>query len=91
MSNSCDYLKKNEKKLARSFNFTFRYIEGVLSLNNSRFGDFVDPIYPIELEVKDTTYTDRSASYLDLHLEIDSEGRSRTKLYDKRDDFNFSL
>ena len=59
-------LKKNEKKLARSFNFTFRYIDDVLSLNNSRFGDFVDRIYPIELEIKDTTVTDRSASYLDL-------------------------
>jgi hypothetical protein len=34
-------LKKNEKKLARSFNFTFRYIDDVLSLNYSRFGDFV--------------------------------------------------
>ena len=42
----------------------------VLSLNNYRFGDFVDRIYPIELEIKDTT--DRSTSYLDLHLEIDS-------------------
>jgi hypothetical protein len=30
---------------------------------------------PIELEIKDTTDTDRSASYLDLHLEIDSERR----------------
>ena len=29
------------------------------------------------------TDTNRSASYLDLHLEIDSEGRLRTKLYDK--------
>ena len=45
-------LKKNEKKLVRSFNFTFRYIDDVLSLNNSRFGDFVDRIYPIELEIK---------------------------------------
>ena len=35
--------------------------------------------------------TDRSASYLDLHLEIDSEGRLRTKLDDKRDDFNFPI
>ena len=77
-------LKKNEKKLARSFNFTFRYIDDVLSLNNSRFGDL-----PIELEIKDTTDTDTSTSYIDLHLEIDSEGRLRTKLYDKRDDFNF--
>ena len=84
-------LKKNEKKLARSFNFKFRYIDDVLSLNNSRFGDFVDRIYPIELEIKDTTHTYTSASYLDLHLEIDSEERLRTKLYDKRDDFNFPI
>jgi hypothetical protein len=84
-------LKKNEKKLVRSFNFTFRYIDDVLSLNNFSFGDFVDRIYPIELEIKDTKDTDRCASYLDLHLEIDSEGRLRTKLYDKRDDFNFPI
>jgi hypothetical protein len=67
------FLNKNENKLSRSFNFTFRYIDDVLSLNNSRFGDFVDRIYPIKLEIKDTTDTDTSASYLDLHLEIDSE------------------
>ena len=56
-------LKKNEKKLAQSFNFTFCYIDDVLSLNNSRFGDFVDGIYPIELEIKDTTDTDKPVSY----------------------------
>ena len=39
-----ELLKKNEKKLTRSFNFTFRYIDDVLSLDNSRFGDFVDHI-----------------------------------------------
>ena len=54
-------LKKNEKKLSRSLNFTFQYIDDVLSLNNSRFGDFVDRIYPVELEIKDTRDTDRSA------------------------------
>ena len=32
------FLKKNEKKPSRSFNFTFRYIDDVLSPNNSRFG-----------------------------------------------------
>ena len=84
-------LKKNEKKLAWSFNFTFRYIDDVLSLNNFRLGDFVDRIYPIELEIKDITDTDTSASYLDLHLEIDNEGRLRTTPYDKRDDFNFPI
>ena len=85
------HLKKNEKKLVRSFNFMFRYIDDVRSLNNYRLGDFVDRIYPIELEIKDTTDTDRSASYLDLHLEIDSEGQLRTKPYDKRDDLNFPI
>ena len=69
------FLKKNENKLAQSFNFTFRYVDDVISLNNSRFGDFVDRIYPIELEIKDTTDTDRYASYLDLHLKSDSNGR----------------
>ena len=35
--------------------------------------------------------TKNTASFLDLHLEMDSEGRLRTKLYDKRDDFNFTI
>ena len=37
----------------------------------------------IELEIKDTAYTaSRTASYIDLHIEIDSEGR---RLRTKRD------
>jgi hypothetical protein len=59
--------------------------------NNYRFGDFVNRIYPIELEIKDPTYTDRSASYLDIYLAIDCEGRLRTTLYDESDDFNFPI
>jgi len=50
---------KNEKKLHRFFNFTFRYIDDVFSLNNCKFGNFVDRIYPTELEIKDTTDTTR--------------------------------
>ena len=84
-------LQKKEKKLAQSFNFTFRYIDDVLSLNNSKFGDLRDLIYPVELEIKDTTDTLKSASYLDLYLEIDISGRLRSKLYDKRDDFSFPI
>ena len=83
--------KKKKKEDSRSFNFTFHYIDDVLSLNNSRVGDFAEHIYPIELEIKDTTNTDRSASYLDLHLNSDSEGQLRTKLYHKRHDINFPI
>jgi hypothetical protein len=43
------------------------------------------------LEIKDITDTARSASYLDLHLEIDNEGWLRMKLYDKRDDLNLPI
>ena len=74
------FLTKNEKKLARSFNFTFHYIDDVLSLNISRFGHFVDGIYPIELEIKNTTDTASFSSYLDIHFAID-----RTKVHDKRE------
>ena len=44
-------LKKHKKKLSRSLNFTFRYKDDVFSLSNSRFGDFVDRIYPIETKI----------------------------------------
>jgi hypothetical protein len=81
------FLKKSEKNLVRSFNFTFRYIDDVLPLTNSRLGDFVYHIYPIYVEIKDTTDTDRSVTHLDLHLNIDSEERLRTKLYDNRQYF----
>jgi hypothetical protein len=37
---------------SRSFYFTFHYIDNILSLNNSKLSDFLDPIYPIELEKK---------------------------------------
>ena len=42
-------LTKNENKLVRSFNITFRYIDDILSLNNFTVGDFVDRIYPIDI------------------------------------------
>jgi hypothetical protein len=46
----------------------------VLSLNISRFGDYLHRIYPNELDVKDATNTKKSASYFDLHIEIDNGG-----------------
>jgi hypothetical protein len=35
-------------------------------------GDYVDCIYPIELEIKDTIVTTRYDLYIDLYIEIDS-------------------
>ena len=76
-----EFLQKlvKDKKIheARAFNFTYRYIDDVLSINNSRFAKFLPLIYPPELEVKETTATASSASFLDLYLEFD--------------DFNFKI
>ena len=90
-----EFLQKlvKDKKIheARAFNFTYRYIDDVLSINNSRFAEFLPLIYPPELEVKETTDTASSASFLDLYLEFDDSGQLSTKIYDKRDDFNFKI
>jgi hypothetical protein len=48
-------------------------------------------IYPPELEVKEITDTASSASFLDLYLEFDDNGQISTKIYDKRDNFNFKI
>jgi hypothetical protein len=61
---------------ARAFNFTYRYIDDVLSINNPRFAEFLPLIYPPELEVKETTDTASSASFLDLYLEFDESFNS---------------
>lgn len=42
--------------------------------NNSKFGEYVDRIYLIEFVINDIADTAKSASYFNLHLEIDSEG-----------------
>ena len=48
-------------------------------------------MHPAELEIKDTTESNTSASFLDLLLSIESDGQLRTSLYDKCDDFNFHI
>ena len=48
-------------------------------------------MYPAEFEIKDTTGSNTSASYLDLLLSIESDGQLRVSLYDKHDDYNFHI
>ena len=85
-----EFLQKlvKDKKI---HDFTYRYIDDVLSINNSRFAECLPLIYLPELEVKETTDTTSSASFLDLYLEFDDSGKISTNIYDKRDDFNFKI
>ena len=50
----------------------------------------VDRIYPIELQLNKANSCDTEAPFLDLNLCI-SYGTVSTKIYDKRDDFDFDI
>ena len=50
----------------------------------------VDRIYPIELQLNRENSSDTRAPFLDLNLCI-SNGTVSTKIYDKRDDFDFDI
>ena len=62
-----------------------------MKYNNPDFENYLGQMNPAELEIKDTTESNTSASYLDLLLSIESKGQLCTSLYDKRGDFNFHI
>ena len=74
-----------------TFNLTYRYIDDVLSINNPYFENYLGHMYPPEFEIKDTTESNTSASYLKLLLSIGRDRQLRTSLHDNRDDFNFHI
>ena len=61
------------KKLASQFNFPYRNTNDVLSINNPDFDNYMGQMYPAELDIKDTTESNTSASYFDLLLSIGRE------------------
>ena len=83
-------MKSGKKRLTQQFNFTYRYIDDVLSRNNSKFSEYLDFIYSSELEIKETTESSTSFLCLDCFLYM-ANGKLSTRLYDKRDDFNFPI
>ena len=58
----------------------------MLSINNPKFSEYLDVIYPSELKIKDTTDSPNFVNFLDLCLEI-NDNKLTTCLYDKWDDF----
>ena len=50
----------------------------------------VGQIYPTELQLHKANYSDSEAPFLDLNLSI-TNGIVSSKIYDKRDDFNFEI
>ena len=65
-------LQAGKKHLAQQFNFTYRYIDDVLSLKNTKCAEYLEFIYLCELEIKETNESAASSSYLDCYLYIDN-------------------
>ena len=73
-----------------AFNTTSRYLDDILNINNFYFDNMVSQIYPSELQLNRANTSDTEAAFLDLHLYISNDIVS-TKIYDKRDDFDFEI
>ena len=90
-----EFLQKlvKDKKIheARAFNFTYRYIDDVLSINNSRFAEFLPLIYPPELEVKETPIQLRSHHFWTYTSNLTTVVNSVLKFMISGDDFNFKI
>ena len=84
-------IRSGHRKLARSFNLCYRYIDHLIVFNNKKFGDYVKEIYPFKLTVEKANTSDDLANYLDLTFITGSNNLLYTKLYDKRDDFDFHI
>ena len=88
--NFMNTLEKDKNPDVKLFSSTFRYIDDLISLNNNAFESYLDQIYPPELSITKETKSDKEASYLDLLITV-KDDKFHTKLYDKRDDFNFKI
>ena len=67
-----------------------QFIIKFLIYNNVYFENMVDRVYPSGLRLGGANASDTEATFLDLHLSV-SGGVVSTKIYDKRDDFDFEI
>ena len=84
-------IRSGHRRLARSFNLCYGYIDDLIVFNNKKFLDYLKEIYPSQLTVEKANKSDHLADYLDLTFIIDSGGKLSTRLYDKCDDFDFHI
>ena len=79
-----------QAEIIEAFKSTSRYLDDLLNIDNPYFEGMVNRIYPPELQVNKANTSNTQAPFLDLHLSI-SNGFVSSKIYDKRDDFDFDI
>ena len=78
----------DNNNIVEAFNSTSRYLDGLLNIDNTYFEQMVGQIlYPTELQLNKANSFDTG---LDLNLST-KNGIVSSKIYDKRDEFNFEI
>ena len=80
----------NEADIIEAFNSTSRYLDDLLNFDNPYLERIINPIYPPELKLDKANTSDTESPLLDLHFSI-FNGFVSTKIYDRRDDFDFHI
>ena len=84
------FADNNQTEIIEAFNSTSRYLDDLLNIDNPYFEQMVGQIYPTELQLNKTNFSDTKAPFLDLNLSM-TNGSVSSEIYDKRDDFNFEI
>ena len=84
------FLTINKLKLLKYLNLHLDIWTTFKNIDNPYFEGVVNRIYPPELQLNKANTADTEAPFLDLHLSI-SNGFVSSKIYDKRDDFDFDI
>ena len=77
-------------EIIEAFKSTSRYLDDLLNIDSPYFEGMVNRIYPPELQLNKAKNSDTEAPFWGLHLSI-SNGFVSSKIYDKRDDFDFDI
>ena len=78
----------NQSDINEAFNSTSRYVDDLLNIGNNFFDSMINRVYPSELQLNKGNVSDAKALFLDLSI---SDGFIKTKIHDKRDDFDFNI
>ena len=80
----------NQADIIEAFNSTSRYLDDLLNIDNPYLEQMIGQIYPTELQLNKANSSGTKALFLDLNLSI-TNGIVSSKIYYKRDDFNFEI
>ena len=80
----------NKTDIIEAFNSTSRYLDDLLNIDNPYFERMVGQIYTTERQLNKANSADTEARLLGLDLSI-TNGIVSSKIYDKRDDFDFEI